>query len=286
MSSPCRNIRPAVQRCLLTLAVAAAGACRGAPAPALAAAPLRVCADPNNLPFSNDRLQGFENRLAEVVASELATTVQYTWWAQRRGFLRHTLNAGSCDVVMGLPSRLESVAVTRPYYRSAYVFVTRRADGLRLQSLDDPTLRRLRIGVPIIGDDGANAPPAHLLSRRGLVRNVIGFSVYGDYARDSPPSRLIDAVALGDIDLAIAWGPLAGFFAARQSVQLDIVAVPAATDAPTFPLAFDISLAVRRRDNPLLARLEQVLDRRRADIDAILARYHVPRVEARSEKRP
>jgi mxaJ protein len=247
---------------------------------------LRVCADPNNLPFSNDRLEGFENRLADVVAAELGTTVQYTWWAQRRGFLRHTLNAGLCDVVMGLPSSLESVEVTRPYYRSAYVFVTRRADRLRLHSLDDPILRRLRIGVPIIGEDGASAPPAHALSRRGIVRNVIGYSVYGDYATENPPARLIEAVAKGNVDLAIAWGPLAGFFAAHQDVSLDIAPVEPPIETPSLPVAFDISLAVRRGDAALITRLEQVLDRRRAEIDTILAGYHVPRVDARSGMAP
>jgi mxaJ protein len=251
-----------------------------------AAAPLRVCADPNNLPFSNDRLEGFENRLADVVAAELGTTVQYTWWAQRRGFLRQTLNAGLCDVVMGLPSSLAAVEVTRPYYRSAYVFVTRRADGLRLHSFDDPLLRRLRIGVPMIGEDGANAPPAHALSRRGIVRNVVGYSVYGDYAIANPPARLIEAVAKSDVDLAIAWGPLAGFFAARQDVPLDIAAVEFPKEIPSLPIAFDISLGVRRGDTALVARLEQVLDRRRGDIDTILARYHVPRVDVPSVLAP
>jgi mxaJ protein len=260
-------------------ALVACSAC-GAPSGAVrVTAPLRVCADPNNLPFSNDRLEGFENRLADMVAAELGTTVQYTWRAQRRGFLRHTLNAGVCDVVMGLPSRLPSVEVTRPYYRSAYVFVTRRDHRLRLQSFDDPILHRLRIGVPMIGDDGANAPPAHALSRRGIVGNVIGYSVHGDYATPNPPARIIEAVANGQIDLAIAWGPLAGFFAARQGVPLDILSVEPQMDAHSLPLAFDISLAVRRGDVALITQLQQVLDRRRGAIDAVLAEFHVPRVD-------
>jgi mxaJ protein len=271
---------------MLTLAVAASCACGGPSATTRAVGPLRVCADPNNLPFSNDRLEGFENRLADVVAGELGTIVQYTWWAQRRGFLRQTLDAGLCDVVMGLPSSLQSVEVTRPYYRSTYVFVTRRVDQFGLHSFDDPVLRRLRIGVPIIGDDGANAPPAHVLSRRGVVRNVTGYSVYGDYASENPPARLIEAVATGNIDVAIAWGPLAGFFAARQNVPLDIVAVEPPIDTPSLPIAFDISVAVRRGDTALLARVEQVLDRRRGDVDTILAQYHVPRVDARPEPGP
>jgi mxaJ protein len=255
------------------------GACAGPSANAIAA--LRVCADPNNLPFSNDRLEGFENRLATLIASELGTTVEYTWWAQRRGFLRHTLNAGRCDVVIGLPAGMELARTTRPYYRSTYVFVTRRDRRLRVRSFDDPVLRRVRIGVPLVGDDGAGAPPAHALSRRGIVRNVVGYSVFGDYRADTPPARLIDAVASGHIDVAVAWGPLAGFFATKQPVAVDVVPVEPQLDSPALPLAFDISMAVRRDDATLASRLEEALDRRRSDVDRILAQYGVPRVDGR-----
>ena len=113
---------------------------------------LRVCSDPNNLPFSNARGEGFENRIAELLARDLGTHVAYTWWAQRRGFLRNTLNAGACDVVIGYPADAEMAQTTAPYYRSSYMFVTRR--GLRIDSLDDPRLQTLRVGVQLIGDDG------------------------------------------------------------------------------------------------------------------------------------
>ena len=244
---------------------------------------LRVCADPNNLPFSNERLQGFENRIADLLAQEMNVEVQYTWWAQRRGFLRNTLNAGECDVVIGLPTNIEMALTTRPYYRSSYVFVTRRDRRLGLSSLDDEALRRLKVGVQLVGDDGANSPPAHALSRRGIIRNVVGYSVYGDYASDSPPSRIISAVAAGDVDVALAWGPLAGYFAARQPVPLEVVPVSPTKDGPALPLLFDISMGVRRRDRELMTRLEEIVDRRRKDIDAILAEYHVPRVERAGE---
>ena len=283
MCSVCRNVSSTTQAIAAAAAIVVA-AC-GAPPDALSrVTPLRVCADPNNLPFSNERHEGFENRLAELVAADRGTTVEYTWWAQRRGFLRNTLNAGLCDVVMGLPTSIELAQVTRPYYRSTYVFVTRRDRGLRFDSYDDPTLRHLRIGVPLIGDDGANAPPAHSLSRRGIIRNVVGYSVFGDYATASPPSRLIDAVAAGDVDVAIAWGPLAGYFAVRQTVPLDIMPVGPQIDAPSLPQVFDISMAVRRGDVELLTHLEDVLERRRVDIDALLAEYHVPRADRRGER--
>jgi mxaJ protein len=238
---------------------------------------LRVCADPNNLPFSNQRLEGFENRLASLVARDFGTRVEYTWWAQRRGFLRNTLNARVCDVVMGLPTGMELARTTRPYYRSTYVFVTRRDRGVQVRSFDDDVLRRVRVGVPLIGDDGANAPPAHALSRRGIVRNVVGYSVFGDYRMETPPSRLIAAVADGEIDVALAWGPLAGYYASRQGVPLAVTPVQPQRDGP-FPFAFDISMAVRRRDDALFARIEQILGARQAHIDAILDEYGVPRV--------
>lgn len=243
-----------------------------------AQAPLRVCADPNNLPFTNERLEGFENRIATQLARDLGTTVAYTWWAQRRGFLRNTLNARLCDVVMGLPSDIELAATSEPYYRSTYVFVTQRSRHLNVRSFDDPALRKLRIGVQLVGDDGANSPPAHALGRRGIVDNVVGYSVYGDYRRDSPPSEIIAAVARGEVDIAAAWGPLAGYFAARQKVPLEVVPVSPQREGPSVVQAFDISMGVRRDDRARRDRLNQFIRERRREIDAILAEYHVPRV--------
>jgi len=239
---------------------------------------LRVCADPNNLPFSNDRLEGFENRIAAIVARELGARVEYTWWAQRRGHVRNTLKAGLCDLVPGAASGVETMATTRPYYRSTYVFVTRAGDGLDVASLDDPRLREVTVGVQMIGDDFANSPPAHGLARRGIVRNVRGFMVYGDYAEDSPPRRIVEAVATGAVDLAIAWGPLAGFYAARQPVALDLVPVAPRMDGPQLPMAFSVSMGVRRGDGELLRAVEGALDRARAEVEAVLDEYRVPRL--------
>ena len=240
---------------------------------------LRVCADPNNLPFSNDRLQGFENRIAGLVARDMHATVGYTWWAQRRGFIRNTLKAGRCDVVMGVPASFELALTTRPYYRSTYVFVSRADRVPTVTSFDDPALRRMKIGVQMIGDDYANAPPAHALAERHIISNVVGYMVYGDYADQNPPARIIEAVARGDVDIAVAWGPLAGFFAAQQPVGLRVTAVSPQIDLPFLPFVFDISMGVRRTDKPLKEELDRIIARRRGDIDAILAEYHVPRVD-------
>ncbi|MFN2564446.1 MAG: substrate-binding domain-containing protein [Gemmatimonadaceae bacterium] len=240
---------------------------------------LRVCADPNNLPFSNDRGEGFENKLAELVARELGARLRYTWWAQRRGYVRNTLNAGTCDVLMGVPMSFERTLATRPYYRSTYVFVVRRDAKVRVTSFDDAVLRRVRVGVQLVGDDGANTPPAHALARRGIIENVRGYSVYGDYRRPNPPARIVDAVASGEVDVAVVWGPVAGYFAPRQTSRLDITPVSPQIDLPFLPFVFDISMGVRRGNDSLRAELDTVLRRKRAAIDSLLATYHVPRVD-------
>jgi len=239
---------------------------------------LRVCADPNNLPFSNSKGEGFENRIASLIAGELNVPVEYTWWAQRRGFFRNTLKAGTCDVVMGVPLSFELAATTKPYYRSTYVFVTRHDHRSDIASLDDPQLKSLKIGVQMIGDDGANTPPAHALANRGIVDNVRGFTVYGNYKDANPTENIIDAVANGDVDVAIVWGPLGGYFGAGSKVPLDIKPVTPQMDLPYLPFVYDISVGVRRGEDELKAKIDDILARRRDDVNRILDIYHVPRV--------
>ncbi len=265
---------------LVVALFACALATRGDPA-AERVAPrvLRVCADPNNLPFSNERLEGFENRLADLVARDMGATVEYTWQPQRRGFIRNTLRAGVCDLVMGVPSSFELALPTRPYYRSTYVFVYRKDAGITLRSFDDPALRALRVGVHLVGDDGANTPPAHALASRGIIGNVAGYTLYGDYSQPNPPAGLIEAVARGDVDVAVAWGPLAGYFASRQPVPLEIVPVTPEIDLPFLPFVFDISMGVRREDEALADELDAILIRRAGEIDALLDAFGIPYVK-------
>jgi mxaJ protein len=206
--------------------------------------------------------------------------VSYIWWPQHRGFIRNTLKAGKCDVLLGLPSAVELAFTTRPYYRSTYVFVSRKERGIAVRSFDDPALRKLRIGVQMIGDDGTNSPPAHALANRGIVDNIKGYSVYGDYSQPNPPARIVEAVARGDVDMAVVWGPLAGYFAPRQKVALDLVPVSPQIDRPFLPFVFDVSMAVRRGDDKLHAELDAFIERRQPEIDALLDRYGVPRVGA------
>jgi mxaJ protein len=241
---------------------------------------LRVCADPNDLPYSNDRGDGFENRIAEVVARDLGKRVEYLWWPQRRGFVRKTLNAGRCDVIVGLPSNAGVALMTRPYYRSGYVFVTRRDRLLALHSLDDPRLHHLKLGVQLIGADYANAPPAQALANRGIVDNVTGFPVFPGFASEARQRRIIDAVAKGDIDVGVVWGPTAGYFARRSRVPLAVTPFTPQIDLPFLPFVFDLSMAVRRGDGALRDQLDAVIERRQPQIDAILRRYGVPRFDA------
>jgi mxaJ protein len=280
MCSRCRS-GIALALALLGMPALACGG-QGAAAPAPAARELRVCADPNNLPYSNRKLEGYENRLAEMAARDLHASVRYTWWPQHRGFLRKTLKSGTCDVVMGLPSSVELAATTRPYYRSTYVFVYRKDRGIAVTSFDDPVLRKLKIGVQMVGDDGNNSPPAHALASRGMVDNIAGYSVYGDYSQPNPPARIIEAVARGDVDLAVVWGPLAGYFAPRQSfpnnAPLELVPVSPQIDRPFLPFVFDMSMGVRRGDDKLRAELDAFIERRQPEIDALLDRYGIPRL--------
>ena len=244
---------------------------------------LRVCADPNNLPFSNERREGFENKIADMIAEDLHASVSYTWWAQRRGFIRNTLNDSKCDVVMGVPASFDMTAVSLPYYRSSYVFVSRKDRNLDVESFDDPALRSLRIGVQLVGDDGANTPPVHALSTRGIT-GLKGFPVYGDYRDATPTAPIVDAVVNGGVDVAIVWGPQAGYFASRQSVPLRIVPVSPQIDLPFMPEVFDIAMGVRRQDKALKDELDSAIVRNRAAIDAILDEYRVPRLSSRSGK--
>jgi mxaJ protein len=237
---------------------------------------LVVCADPNNLPFSNRARQGFENEIIELVAKDLARHVRYVWWAQRRGYVRNTLNDSMCDVWPGMATGVEVTATTRPYYRSSYVFVTRADADFGHLTLDDPRLKHAAIGVQMIGNDSMNTPPAHAIASRGIIDNVRGYMVYGDYSRDNPPAAIVDAVAHRQIDVGLVWGPLAGYFVNRSKVPLRTEAVTPTGD-PRWPMTFAISMGVRRGNRELVEQINESLAREKPKIDAILEAYHVPR---------
>jgi len=237
---------------------------------------LRVCADPNNMPFSNMRGEGFENVLASRVAAALHRRVEYFWQPMRRGFIRSTLKAGVCDVVMGVPAAFELARPTRPYYRSTYVFVSRRDRRLNLRSFDDPRLRRWTVGVQLTGDDYENPPPAQALATRGVIANVRGYTVYGDYSKPDPQRVLVDAVASGQLDVAVMWGPQAGFFGSRAAVPLDIVPVSPEVDLPFLPFVYDIAMGVRREDEQLYGLLDDYIEKHQQEIEGLVQEFRFP----------
>jgi mxaJ protein len=240
---------------------------------------LRVAADPNNLPFSNDRGEGFENKIAQLVAKEMGATLQYDWRAQRRGFFRDSLKSGEADLVIGCPHDFDKALTTEPYYRSSYVFVWKDDRKLDIKSFDDASLKKLKIGVPVIGGNN-DTPPALALARRGIVDNVVGFSIYSDYREPNPSARIIEAAAKGDIDVAIVWGPLGGYFATREPVKLHVETVPAPAEQRGMPYAFDISMGVKKSNKDLCDKLNGVIAAKHTEIDKILDEYGVPRVKS------
>ena len=248
-----------------------------------AARELRVCADPDNFPLSRRDGSGFENRIAELVAAEIGAELRYEWWPDRgHGFVRKTMGAGVCDVLIGVPRDFERVLTTRPYYRSTYVFV----DGPRARDLarfDDARLARLRIGVQLIGNDLAATPPGHALAHAGLVDNVRGFTVFGE---GPAAQRIVAAIGAGSLDAGLVWGPQAAYLAAHASPPLEIHRAAAPEALAGLPFEFDIAIGVRRGDKALRDELDRAIAARQGDIDAILAAYAVPRTDIARKSAP
>jgi quinoprotein dehydrogenase-associated probable ABC transporter substrate-binding protein len=244
---------------------------------------LRICADPNNLPYSNRQQQGIENRLAQILASDLGSRVDYFWFPQRENFFDRTLGAGVCDAVMAVPAGFQEVTATAPYYRSSYVFITRRDRHLSITSFDDPRLKTLRIGVQVLGDGDDNLPPVLALNSRGIIRNVRGYSIFGERLdAPAPQEQLIKAVADKTIDIAVAWGPIAGYFARRSAAPLDLTAVASDRAHPDLPLSFEIAIGVRKGNLALKKKLDLALVRHRNEISQLLKSYGFPEVRTGS----
>ena len=235
---------------------------------------IRVCADPDNMPLSNQKGEGFEQKIAELIAKEWNAKIEYAWWPVRRGFFSRALNGRYCDVAIQAPADFDMAAVTRPYFRSGYVFVTRKDSGLDIKSLADPRLKKLRIGVNILNSDAENTPPAMALSRYGVVGNLTGFPTF--YTDTVRPEDIITAVAKKSIDVGIAWGPLAGYFAKQSPVALTLQPLAERDSLTDFPFRFSIGMGVRSRDKALRDSLQTVLDRKKPEIQAILQEYGIP----------
>ena len=236
---------------------------------------LRVCSDPDNLPFSNQKSEGFENKIAEVIARDLKMTVSFYWWPHQRGLVRNTLNAGMCDVLIAIPKGWDPVLWTKPYYRSAYVLVYLPKEGRAPTSLDDPSLKHLRVGTYL------NSPPFDALAERGITANVVTYPLFFDPRVEDPgrrPVKLLHDLVAGEVDVAVAWGPMAGYFAktALGNGQRPALTLVPLADSGSIPMTFEFSMGVRKGNQALKARLEEAIDHRRGEIAKILDDYGVP----------
>jgi quinoprotein dehydrogenase-associated probable ABC transporter substrate-binding protein len=236
---------------------------------------LRVCADPANMPFSNDKGEGFENKIAELVAAELNVPVEYTWFPQATGFIRQTLFAKRCDVVIGYAQGDELVLNTNHYYRSTYALLYRAGSGLDgVDSLSDPRLKGRRIGVT------AGTPPGNVMARLGLIEQAKPYPLMVDRRYDSPGERMIADIRSGDIDAGVLWGPIAGYFAARGGDKLAVV--PLLKEVGTPRMAYRITFGVRNLEDNWKRQLNVVIAKRQADIEAVLLEFGVPLLDEQS----
>jgi quinoprotein dehydrogenase-associated probable ABC transporter substrate-binding protein len=229
---------------------------------------LRVCADPHNLPFSDQEGKGFENKIAELMAEKLGVPLTYTWYPQSIGFVRNTLNAGACDVVIGIPTPSGLMQNTNPYYRSSYALVQRADAKTKITSLRDPGLADQKIGAV------ARTPPVTLLAQRGLVRNLKPYQLVVDTRYDSPGRQMVQDVAARVIDVAIVWGPIAGYWVKQQQTPLALT--PLTGEEKGLQLDFRISMGLRRNEPDWKHALNDFLAANDEAIQTILLDYGVP----------
>lgn len=264
--------RPALLALALSALAGGAGLTAQRPAP-MSPGLLRVCADPDNLPFSNQAGEGVENKLAELMAATWNSKLEYVWWAAPRGMMR-MLNGRYCDVALQMPVLSDMAGVTRPYYRTSYVFVQRAAAPHRVTSLDDPALKTMKIGVHLFAADGENTPPAMALSAHGVVGNLVGFSTtyVGGQNR---PEDIIKAVVSDSIDIAIVWGPIAGYYG--KQLGADLALSPVHDDSLTQMLfTYSMAMATRRSERAFLDSLQKFLNTKAPEIRALLEQYGIP----------
>lgn len=236
---------------------------------------LRVCADPDNLPFSNQAGEGVENRIAELMAKEWNSRLEYVWWAAPRGIMR-MLNGRYCDVTLQMPILSDMGGVTRPYYRTSYVILQRKDVPYRITSLDSPELKTLRIGVHLLNNDGENSPPAMALSRHGVVGNLVGFST-AYVGSQNRPEDIVKAVVDKTIDVAMVWGPIGGYHA--KQLGADLLITPLEDDTLTgIPFVYSMGMATRRAERAFRDSLQHFLDTRKPEIQRILEDFGIPTI--------
>jgi len=229
----------------------------------------RACGDPRNLPFSNDKGEGFENKLAELLAGKLGKKLSYTYFPQATGFVRMTLGSFRCDTIMGFPQGDDQAQVTIPYYRTTYALVFKPGSGLEdVTAIDDPKLKDKRIGIV------AKTPPSTNMAINGLLGHAKSYPLFIDTRADSSAQAMIDDLARGDIDCGILWGPMAGFFARNATPPLTVVPLTRETMGP--PMIYRIGMAVRPADQELKRTLNQLIMENQAEINRLLISYNIP----------
>ena len=236
---------------------------------------LRVCADPNNLPFSNEKGEGFENKIAELLAAKLDKKLAYVWYPQATGFVRNTLGAHRCDLIPGFPQGDDLVQTTNPYYRTAYALIIKPAAGLDdLDTLGDPRLKDKRVGIV------AGTPPATYLAVNGLMRNAKPYPLVVDTRVDSSGQAMMRDLASGDIDVGILWGPMAGYYARRANPPMRVVLLLNETKGPQ--LVFRIAMGVRATDQNWKRQLNRLIAENQAEINRLLLGFGVPLLDEKN----
>jgi len=229
----------------------------------------RACADPRNLPFSNEAGEGFENKIAELFARQLGKSVAYAFYPGATGFIRNTLNAHRCDVVLGIAQGDDIVQPTNPYYRTSYVAAYRKGGPLEgLDSLSDPRLKMARIGII------AGTPPATVLAVNGLLGQIKSYALVVDTRFDSPTREMMDDLDRGEIDVALLWGPIAGYYARKAKTPMTIAPLLKEQNGPR--MAYRIVMGVRHSDQNWKRSLNRLISENQSEIDAILRSYGVP----------
>jgi mxaJ protein len=237
-----------------------------------------VCADPDNLPFSNRAGAGFDDRIMSLVADDLHRNVMYVWARPRRGFLREQFNKNACDVLLGVPEGLRGVAVSAPYYTSSYAFVTPARKGFRVASFSDQQLIGKRIGLQILEED--LSPPSLPLIRSGYAGQIVGFESFGSQEGD-----VVNAVADGRVGVAVVWGPVAGYYAKRSRVPLSVSLVAPSYRFAGVPFTYGMGFGVHKNDQKLLQQLNASIKKLQPKIARILAEYSVPTVRVEEVSR-
>jgi len=236
---------------------------------------LKVCADPNNLPYSDQREEGFENKIAELLASALGVKVEYTWFPQIIGFVRNTLQAHRCDVVIGTVAGDELMQTTTPYYFTTYVMLYRSDKGLSFTGLQDPRLARLRLGIV------SATPPSDLLVRHGLMANAKPYPLRVDTRVESPTRQMVEDLMEGRIDVGLLWGPIAGYYRAHEKLPLTLL--PLADEPGAAPMKYHIAMGIRPNEPEWRRRIDAVIVKEQPQITAILRDYGVPLLDEQGE---